>query len=338
MRFISALLSIGVLPMAALAHHSPNVHFDRNDVVEIDGVLTEVGWQNPHVQLTVVAPDENGREVEWLVEESATLLQERRGVTRDHYQIGEPIRVAGFRGRRNPNALFATNTLLANGQELVSVASAGPRWSNDLVLPSSQGRPAVEAPVNASGLFRVWNRDLTRSGRPLWEERYPLTEQARVAQASWDPVTDNTYLECKHGMPAIMDTPHPMEILRDGNDILIHLEEQDVVRRIHMDANAVGGDPSPFGHSVGRWDGEALVVTTTDIDWPWFDQLGIPQSEDMRLEERFWEDEDERFLNYTVTVTDPAILTEPVVLDRRWFYTPGIEVGRYDCVWERADL
>ena len=64
MRFVLTC-SVLVTPwLSASAHHSPNVHFDRNDVVEIEGILTEVGWHNPHVQLTVVTRGDDGNEVE----------------------------------------------------------------------------------------------------------------------------------------------------------------------------------------------------------------------------------------------------------------------------------
>jgi hypothetical protein len=155
------VISLGtiILTFSASAHHSPNVHFDRNDVVEIDGVLIDIGWHNPHIQLTVLTRDENGREVRWQIEESNTNVQLRRGVTRDDYQVGETIRVAGFRGLRNRSAIFATNTLLANGRELVGVTSSGPRWTSDVVMTvdayqtSKLGSPAI----SSDSIFRVWS-------------------------------------------------------------------------------------------------------------------------------------------------------------------------------------
>jgi hypothetical protein len=63
------LFLISTLFSASLAaHHSPNVHFDRADVVEIRGVLTEVRWHNSHVVLKVMTRDANGDEIEWHVE------------------------------------------------------------------------------------------------------------------------------------------------------------------------------------------------------------------------------------------------------------------------------
>ena len=82
-----ALCGAVTFAATAVAHHSPNVHFDRNDVVEIEGVLTEVEWRNPHIQLTITTRDENGSKVVWQVEESNRNVQLRRGVTEDDYQV-----------------------------------------------------------------------------------------------------------------------------------------------------------------------------------------------------------------------------------------------------------
>jgi len=346
MRLVTSMLGI-VLTLPVSAHHSPNVHFDRRDVVEIEGVLTDVEWRNPHIQLTVVTGDEDGREVAWQVEESNRNVQLRRGVTEDDYQVGEVIRVAGFRGLRNRTAIFATNTLLASGRELLGSTASGPRWTSDLVM-TKEDYQALQLDNPASGsnsLFRVWSvaaeshlPGTSRAGSPLWKDSYPLTQQAQATLASWNPVTDNPYLNCEHGLPAIMDAIAPMEFVQEDLDILLRLEEQDVMRRIHMGRAPTRAVPSPYGHSVGHWEGETLVVSTTDIDWPWFDQSGVPQSEALRLVERFSVTEDGQHLDYSVEATDPAVFTETVVMEKRWSWIQGEEIKPYNCSYERDDL
>ena len=343
---IWAVLPISALfPMLASAHHSPNVHFDRNDVQEISGTLIAIEWGNPHVQMSVEVSDENDNVVVWQVEEAGPNFQLRRGLSESDYEVGAPIRVAGFRGRRNPTALFATNTLLPDGRELVFEQFAEPRWSQELVPSEAVFRAANvrDTTSEATGLFRVWRTDRTYrvpdgSGRALWNESYPLTEEARATQANWDQITQNPFIFCQNGLPAIMDSAHPMEITRAGGDILIRLEEQDVVRRIHMNEEQTSVMPSPYGHSVGRFEDDTLVVITTDVDFAWFDQTGIPQSEALRLVERFEVIEDGRYLNYSVTATDPAVFTEPVLLEKRWVWLPGDEIKPYECSYDRRDL
>ena len=342
------LLITSLFSASLAAHHSPNVHFDRADVVEIRGVLTEVRWHNPHVVLKVMTRDANGDEIEWHVEETNTNVQLRRGVVRQDYEIGAEIRIAGFRGLRNRTAIFATNTLLADGRELIGVTSSGPRWSDDHVMTVGDYQAAQlnQTESREDGIFRVWSvaaallrPGSSRANSPLWRETYPLTEQARRTLASWDESAQNPYLDCQNGMPAIMDTPAPMEFVRDGQDIILRLEEQDVVRRITMGSAAPEDSPSSaFGVSTGSWEGDTLVVHTKDIDWPWFDQSGVPQSDALTLVERFSVSEDGEELIYSVEATDPAVFTEPVVLEKRWASIPGEEVKPYECTYTREDL
>ena len=107
----------------------------------------------------------------------------------------------------------------------------------------------------------------------------------------------------------------------------------DTLRTVHMDRGGVpAGEPtSLLGYSVGRWEGTTLVVTTTRLDYPWTDQLGVPQSEESVLVERFTPAADGSRLLYELTVTDPVNFTEPVTLDKDFLYLPGLEVTPFDC-------
>ena len=344
----ATMLGVLCLAASAAAHHSPNVHFDRGDVVEISGTLKEINWRNPHTTLLVETVGEDGQVETWIAETRAASQMARANLTPDIFHVGDELRLAGFRGLRNRTAMFVTNILLRDGSELIAENFTGLRWSDRTAgtsLGDYQAARIQGSTEDASNsLFRVWSRDGSARGiddteRALWADEYPLTEQARAAQASWDPVEDNPYILCQQAMPAIMDQGFPLEFVDQGGTILLHLEELDTERRIHMGNNvappAEGG--GPFGHSVGRWEDETLVVTTTHIDWPWFDQRGIPQ-DDLHLVERFTPSTDGRILSYELTATDPAIFTEPVVLTRQWIYVPGEEIKPYECVWNRDDL
>jgi hypothetical protein len=115
-----------------------------------------------------------------------------------------------------------------------------------------------------------------------------------------------------------MDQLHPMEFTDQGDRIRIRLEELDTVRMVYMTDVAAPTERSPYGHSVGAWDGDTLVVTTTDIDFEWFDQEGIPQSDELMLVERFTPSADGYTLNYSATATDPVVFT--------WRGSPSVRV------------
>jgi hypothetical protein len=333
---LAILVACCLPPLLAFAHHSPNVHFDRSEVIEIEGELTEIYWRNPHVQLTVETTVEQGAKKTWEIEYLAPSFLSRQGVTADLLREGDTIRIAGFIGRANKAALFSTNILLANGQEIFDFQWSEARWTDDTIgVPFGEYQLArlKDAPEISSSLFRVWSTDVSQIRREgvFWKDDYPLTAQARADQASWDRVGDNPYMRCENGMPAIMDQFFPTEFVSQGHKILVYLEEQDVVRTFHMTDVPPPETSSAYGHSVGRWDGETLVVTTTNIDWPWFDQRGIRQTEDVHIVERFTPTPDGRHLDYAATVTDPAVFTEPVVLERYWIWVPGESVEPYNC-------
>ena len=332
-----ALLVVGgVSPLIGGAHHSPNVHFDRSETIEIEGKLTEVNWRNPHVQLIVETINEQDVKKSWEAEYLAPSYLSRQGITSDLLKEGDIIKIAGYVGRANKSALFSKNILLANGQEIFDFQWSEPRWTDDTVgvtFGEYQEEKLQDAPEVSSSLFRVWSTDVSsikREGK-FWKDNYPLTAQARADQANWDRIGENPYMRCENGMPAIMDQFFPTEFVLGTNEILIYLEEQDVVRTIYMTEVPEPTESSTYGHSVGYWEDDTLVVTTTHINWPWFDQRGIPQTENVHIVERFTPTLDGQLLDYAATVTDSAIFTESVVLERYWIWVPGESVEPYNC-------
>ena len=66
------------------------------------------------------------------------------------------------------------------------------------------------------------------------------------------------------------------------------------------------------------------------MSWPWFDNIGTPQSAAVTIRERFTPSADQSRLDYELTVTDPATFTEPAVYERYWLAL-GASIERYDC-------
>jgi hypothetical protein len=71
-------------------------------------------------------------------------------------------------------------------------------------------------------------------------------------------------------------------------------------------------------------------VRTTLVDWPYFDNIGTPQSTNVVITERFMPSEDQSTLDYELTVVDAATFTEPAVVKRQWAAHDGA-IERYDC-------
>ncbi|NNC66013.1 MAG: hypothetical protein HKN84_14610, partial [Gammaproteobacteria bacterium] len=186
----------------------------------------------------------------------------------------------------------------------------------------------------AEGIFRVWSR----TGGPLRGE-LPLSEAALTARASWDPLTDDPALRCEPpGMPTMMNNPYPIQFIDEGETITLRLEEWDGLRTIDMRAGATADDKptSPTGYSIGQWEGSTLMISTTRISDPYFDDLGTPQSADSELLERFTLSDDETRLDYTLTITDPVTFTAPVTLTGFWEWVAGEQLKEFNCALPEA--
>jgi hypothetical protein len=329
-------------PLVALAHHSVSAWFDPNEIIELEGELTELRWQNPHIAFTLRVVDATGKSTLWDMESLSLSGITRTGLTRDLLDVGQQLKVAGNPSRRNLNNVFIRNILLPRGEEIV--LGGQPRWTQQTTLRG--GETLRESEGDASrpelGIFRVWS---TGSGTPmLFPEdinasfdfsAYPLTASARAAVESFDIFEDDPTKSCKpKGMPLLMEQPYPMEFVREGDDILLKLEEYDSVRRIRMNvdpATAPSQPASALGYSIGRFEDATLVVTTTRINSGHFDSVGIPLSEAAEIVERFTPTADGARLDYRMTVTDAVTFTRSVDLSKHWIWRPEVTLGRYAC-------
>jgi hypothetical protein len=141
----------------------------------------------------------------------------------------------------------------------------------------------------------------------------PKYEAMRQAAAKATQPEDNPTANCRPpGMPGIMSQPYPMEFLFTPGKVTIVIEAYTQVRRIYTDGRPLPEDPDAkfFGTSVGRWDGDTLVVETVGFND--FVELarGVPHSDKMKIVERF-RLADPDTMTIETTIIDPAALAEP---------------------------
>jgi len=129
-----------------------------------------------------------------------------------------------------------------------------------------------------------------------------------------------------------MITLFPYQFVDRGNEMLLRAELYDTERTIHMDRKGPPpGEPhSTLGYSVGEWVEGALVVRTTLIDWPYFDQIGTPISKDVAVTERYKVSADQTRLDVETTVVDPSAFKSPATIKNTWL-AYGDALARYDC-------
>lgn len=338
-----AMVGVGAHPCLCSAHHS-TAEYDVRSVVEGRGRVVDVLWRNPHVRISVSTEDIDGVTRHWLLEGMDVMRLDRAGVPRDLVQAGDTVRFAGSPSTRRERRMYVTNLLLEDGTEILLRAGAQPRWS-ERYLSSSQIviDPARAAADRSAGIFRIW----VPAGRnvPEWAADPPLTASARAAYEAYDPIRDDPMLDCAPpGMPRVISRSggHPIRFTKRDGNIVLQNEYFGLERVIHMGAHEDLRDraPQPLGHSAGRWENGALVVTTTGIDWPLFDLYGlegVPQSARMEIVERFTLSPRGRELIYDLAATDPEAFVGTVTaegyLTFRW--RPGMEFLPYECVTDR---
>jgi hypothetical protein len=123
----------------------------------------------------------------------------------------------------------------------------------------------------------------------------------------------------------LVQTPTHYFILFEGN---IHS-----YRQIFMDGRKHPDDPDPtwYGHSIGHWEGETLVIDTVGFnDKFWFDNLGHPHTEKLHTIERFTRT-DLGNVRIEVTIDDPGAYTKPFTTLGRARLMPGDELMEYIC-------
>jgi hypothetical protein len=113
------------------------------------------------------------------------------------------------------------------------------------------------------------------------------------------------------GVPRATYMPFPFQIAQATNKIVMVYEYAAIARTIHMVKVPEAPIDSWMGHSVGRWDGQTLVVNVTDFNGSaWFDRAGNFQSESLHVVERYTPI-DANTLNYEATIEDPKMYTRP---------------------------
>jgi hypothetical protein len=339
----AVLVAIAVGP-AALAHHSRAAIYDMSQTVEFEGTVSRILWRNPHIRIWLEATID-GELVTYEVESTPPGTLERHGIGPEILRIGQRIRLAGPPGRYNPRSMEARNILLPDGREVLIQRDSVRRWSDQTVGWADENLDPVAvgaAETSANGIFRVWSRDedpsfKVREGSSLSLinlAEYPLTAAAQQTRDNFDPVADNPIPGCTpKGMPHIMGQPYPIEFIDDGEKILLRIEEYDLTRIIYLTDEPIQGVATSLGFSIGRWDGEDLVVSTFDVLASQY-TAGIPLGASAEIEERFQLSDDKNYLNYSLTVTDPVTFTEPVTREKYWRWIPGVEIDAYECTVE----
>lgn len=135
------------------------------------------------------------------------------------------------------------------------------------------------------------------------------------------------------GALRLLSLPLPMKIVHARGLVLVLHEKETTFRQIFTDGRDLPSDPQPafMGYSVGRWDGDTFVVTSSGFnDQAWLDGSGHPLSEALRVTERYRR-VDTGHLDVELTITDPKVLKNPITATQHFVLLPDQDLIEYYC-------
>jgi len=141
------------------------------------------------------------------------------------------------------------------------------------------------------------------------------------------------------GVPRAMYMPYPFQIVQSTDQIAMVFEFAGALRTIYMKHSDAPAD-SWMGWSNGKWEGESLVIDTTDfIDKSWFDRAGNFHSDALHVTERLTAT-DKDHLNYEVTIEDPNVFTRPWKMSMPLYriVEKNAQVLEYKCIEFSEDV
>lgn len=361
-----ALASSLLLGTAApsIAHHSASPHFDNTIDITVEGLVTEWKFVNPHSYIYLDVEGEDGKTSNWRFEHSAAASLLRSGFTKDTFVPGQKIKIFGNPARREANVglvmqmEYDDGTLIERNSALPEDKVTGEIITND--KGSAEGRPLVLAngQPNLSGYW-VAQRPERPQRRPEGAEGDAMgagmargaggpagggggsvpedaTQAAIDFQANYEQPFDDPSIKCRIGN-IFFGWGHDQnvnQITQEDNTVTMTYGYMDAMRTIHLDKDTHPENivPSDTGHSIGKWEGDTLIVNTIGflpgVQHP---IQGWPFSKDLEAVERIRYNPETETLDMSYAATDPVYYNTPITDESSQIisarpYTP------YDCV------
>jgi hypothetical protein len=232
-----------------------------------------------------------------------------------------------------PWIIPAANGQFAGAQPALAAAQAQPARPVAPPEPEPNGTPVPTTAWGPPDLSGLWNKRL-RTNMALGIQPLPFTPDGLKAYNNvWNEI-DPTSRCVFPGVPRVNNSPYPMRIVHLPDQVIILYEYMHNYRLIPTDGRDHPADilPSLMGHSVGRWEGDTLVIDTIGLtDRTWLDDHGNRHSDALHVIERFRRVSADQ-LWYEATIDDPKFYTK--AWTNGWMMPlapPDWELGEYAC-------
>jgi len=340
-RAVMTVFGVLGLTAAAEAHHGFG-RFDRSLPVDVDGVITGIDFVNPHSYLRFDIVGADGTTTAMRCEMRAATLLRRSGWSEDMFVTGARVSIHGFGHRDDPSSCYIEDIAIGDAPEINrndQFAAAGADLSNrpyrlasgevNLSGDWAQEQYVIAVPPGGAGgnlvpksmKPRIESGELAMSDVPPsgWGPRpvvYTARGQAEADAFRMWSTEDNPRLRCEP-TSIIFDWTFDgavNRITQQGERIVIDYGLYSFERVIYMNESEHPAElePSYSGHSIGRWDGDVLVVDTTGFA-PGVIAAPVRNSTELHVVERFALDPESLELRRDFVATDPVYFSNEYV-------------------------
>jgi hypothetical protein len=171
-------------------------------------------------------------------------------------------------------------------------------------------------------------------------EEEPLTpEGSALLKRHMQTPLEYPHTQCLPGGLPLALLVFTFKILQTPQEVVLLSETADPPRQIHLDGRPLpkDSDHTWMGYSVGRWEGDTLIVETTGLnDKAWLDAFGHPRSESMHITERYHR-RDFGHMDLGITFDDPKYYTRPFTLRIGLGLVPDSDLLEYVCTENEKD-
>ncbi len=309
---------------------------------------------------------ESGKISNWATEWESRIELKRAGWKSDSLKPGDAVTIDASASRDGIKRAAGKSVMLAGGKKLLAPTAAqtlvpspagaakpAPRWPDGHVrLGIGPGELGYWANASAPGLTENMKVKLNRDGllanladagkaAPFQPWALGLYEYRQRNLLKDDPMASCL----PPGGPRQFQVPYGLQILEDPDRKRIFIMSGGGNRNwrlVYLDGRALPAQdsvsPTYFGYSVGKWEGDTLVLNTTDFNERfWFTNGGLPHTEKLSLVERISRP-DFNTLRYDVTVDDPGAYTRPWSGGWNLQWIPDQEMEEYFCDDNNQDL
>jgi hypothetical protein len=358
----TAWLAVLFCAVSASAQHTVAAKFDLTKPLTLTGTVTQIDWANPYTHVLMKVPGQPLPTL-WAVEVESPITLTENGWTEDSLKPGETIKVEGFAARNGSKQISGKSVVVTRTGKPVYVGTNGtpkprptatgptPRWPD--------GRPRLGPPPGQTGYWGYpTSGGLLETGVNVQMDAYGLlnniNDAAKVAPMQpWAlalyKLRQSTFLErdpmfqsCKPpGGPRQFEQVYGFQFVEQPDFKRVFVLEGGGNRNrriIYTDGRKqvgqVGGDddnPLFYGYAGGKWEGDTFVVDTKGFNEEfWFDNGGLPHTEQLHLIERFTRT-DMGTMKYEVTIDDPGAYTRTWKSGWTLHWVPGEETPYFLC-------